>query len=43
MIGPDRDYAIAHAQLALSMAEKLGFQDDIEHWTKELKELEAGK
>lgn len=35
-------YTIAQVKQLLSMAKQLGFQDDIEHWTAELKKLEEG-
>lgn len=30
----------AQLEEALRLAKALGFQDDVEHWTKELKKLE---
>lgn len=34
-------YTKAQLQELLRMAKQLGFQDDIDHWTAELKKLEG--
>ena len=36
-------YTKAQLKQLLSMATLLGFQDDIDHWTAELKKLEGGE